>query len=126
MLGEAGVKNVAVYDVSSTQVSYLIAEAWRCSHLVLAAPTYNMNLYPPMEAFVRDMKALNLQNRTVAILENGSWACCSGKHLRAMVEELKQTTLLENSLSLASSMKEEQLPALEKLRDEIVASLAQD
>ena len=125
LLSEAGVKNIAAYDVSSTHVSHLIAEAWRCSHLVLAAPTYNMNLYPPMESFLRDMKALNLQNRTVAVIENGTWACASGKHMRGLLGEMKNMTVLENGVCLASSMKESQLDSMVQLRDALVASLNQ-
>ena len=73
-LAEAGIKNITAYDVSSTHVSTLIAEAFRCSHLIFAAPTYNNGIYPAMLNLLTDMKALNLQNRTVALIENGSWA----------------------------------------------------
>ena len=69
-LCEKGVTNVAVYDVSNTHVSYLIAEAWKYSHIVLASVTYNLGIYPVMHNFLADMKALNLQNRTVALMEN--------------------------------------------------------
>lgn len=72
-LAEGGVKSITVYDVSSTHVSTLISEVFRCSHLVLAMPTYNNGVYPAMLNFLHDMKALNLQNRTVGLIENGSW-----------------------------------------------------
>ena len=84
-LAEAGVKNIAMYDVSNTHVSELIAEVFRCSHLVLAAPTYNNGIYPAMLNFLHDMKALNVQKRTVALLENGSWAPTSAKRVRALL-----------------------------------------
>ena len=67
-LTAAGVKGVTVRDVSKTDVSYLISDVFRASHLVLAAPTYNNGLYPKMANFIEDMKALNVQNRTVSIL----------------------------------------------------------
>lgn len=120
MLAEAGVKRITAYDVSSTHISYLIAEAWRCSHLILAAPTYNMRLYPPMDALLRDMQALNLQNRTVAVLDNGSWANAAGKSMRELLGGMKNMRLLEGGVSLVSTLKEEQLPALGSLRDAIL------
>lgn len=122
MLSEAGIHNVKMYDVSSTHVSYVISESWRCSHLVLVAPTYNMNLYPPMENAIRDMKALNLQNRTVAVVDNGSWANVSGKQMKALLSEMKDMRIVESGVSLASSLKEDQLSSLVALKDEIVAS----
>ena len=122
MLSEVGIRNVKMYDVSSTHVSYVISEAWRCSHLVLVAPTYNMNLYPPMENAIRDMKALNLQNRTATVMDNGSWANVAGKQMKALLTEMKNMRLIESGVSLASSLKEDQFSALTALKDEIVAS----
>ena len=114
-----------MYDVSSTHVSHVISESWRASHLVLAAPTYNMNLYPPMENAIRDMKALNLQNRTVAVMDNGSWANVAGKQMKALLSEMKDMRILESGVSLASSLKENQAEALEALCGEIVSSFNQ-
>ena len=122
-LAAAGVKGISVYDVSKTDVSYLISEGFRSSHLVFAAPTYNNGLYPKMLNFIEDMKALNVQNRTVSIIENGSWAPQSGKIMRAMFGEMKNMTVLEKSLTIFSAMKENQLPLLDEMRDEILASL---
>ena len=68
-LAEGGIKNIALYDVSVTDVSVLIAEAFRCSHLVFAAPTYNNGVYPAMYNFLHDMGALSLQNRTIGLIE---------------------------------------------------------
>ena len=84
-LSTAGVKDVRVYDISNTDVSELISEAFRCSHIVIASPTYNGGLYPVVESLLNDMKALNLQNRTFALIENGTWAATSNKHMRAIV-----------------------------------------
>ena len=122
-LAEAGVKDIAVYDVSSTNVSYLIAEAFRCSHIVLAAPTYNAGLYPAMEAVLLDMKALNLQNRVVAVMENGSWAPAAGKQMRAILGEMKNMQVLEGGVTIQSSLKTEKLEALNQLKDQILATL---
>ena len=122
MLSQAGVKNIKMYDVSSTHVSYLVSEAWRCSHLVFAAPTYNMNLYPPMEAAIRDLKALNLQNRTAAVIDNGTWANAAGKQMRAMLGELKNVTVLEQPLSLSSALKEDQMEQMKEMATAIADS----
>lgn len=70
-LCEKGMTNVVMYDVSNTHVSYLISETFRLSHVVLASVTYNLGIYPVMHNYLMDMKALNLQNRTFAIVENG-------------------------------------------------------
>ena len=123
MLAEAGVKNVAVYDVSRTHVSFLISEIFRCSNLVLAAPTYNNGLYSPMANLLEDMKALNLQNRKVSIIENGSWAPQAGKIMREKVSALKGMEILETCVTLKSSLKKEQMETLQKMCGEIVESL---
>ena len=122
-LAEAGVKNIAVYDVSSTHVSTMIAEVFRCSHLVLAAPTYNNGVYPAMLNLLHDMKALNLQNRTVALMENGSWAPSCARQMRALLEEMKSMEILEPVVTLKSALKDDSLAQLDALRDALIASL---
>ena len=119
MLADKGVKNIAMYDVSETDVSELVAESFRCSHLVLAAPTYNSGTQPKMEAYLSDIKALNLQNRTVAVIDNGTWAATAGKQMIGMLEGMKNMTILENTISIKSALAENQLGALEALADEL-------
>ena len=119
MLADKGVKNIAMYDVSETDVSELVAESFRCSHLVLAAPTYNSGIQPKMEAYLSDIKALNLQNRTVAVIDNGTWAATAGKQMIGMLEGMKNMTILENTVSIKSALAENQLGALEALADEL-------
>ena len=119
MLADKGVKNIAMYDVSETDVSELVAESFRCSHLVLAAPTYNSGIQPKMEAYLSDIKALNLQNRTVAVIDNGTWAATAGKQMIGMLEGMKNMTILENPISIKSALAEKQLGALEALADEL-------
>ena len=123
MLAEAGVKNTVVYDVSRTHVSWLIAEIFRCSNLVLAAPTYNNGLYPAMLNLLEDMKALNLQNRKVSIVENGSWAPQAGKIMREKLAGLKGMEILEKSVTVKSSLKEGQMEELRQMCAEIAGSL---
>ena len=120
MLADKGVKNIAMYDVSETDVSELVAESFRCSHLVLAAPTYNSGIQPKMEAYLSDIKALNLQNRTVAVIDNGTWAATAGKQMISTLEGMKNMTILENTISIKSALAENQLGALEALADELV------
>lgn len=119
MLADKGVKNIAMYDVSETDVSELVAESFRCSHLVLAAPTYNSGIQPKMEAYLSDIKALNLQNRTVAVIDNGTWAATAGKQMIGTLESMKNMTILENTISIKSALAENQLGALEALADEL-------
>lgn len=119
MLADKGVKNIAMYDVSETDVSELVAESFRCSHLVLAAPTYNSRIQPKMEAYLSDIKALNLQNRTVAVIDNGTWAATAGKQMIGTLEGMKNLTILENTISIKSALAENQLGALEALADEL-------
>ena len=119
MLADKGVKNIAMYDVSETDVSELVAESFRCSHLVLAAPTYNSGIQPKMEAYLSDIKALNLQNRTVAIIDNGTWAATAGKQMKTMLEGMKNMTIMENPISIKSAVAENQLGAFEALADEL-------
>ena len=120
MLADKGVKNIAMYDVSETDVSELVAESFRCSHLVLAAPTYNSRIQPKMEAYLSDIKALNLQNRTVAVIDNGTWAATAGKQMIGTLEGMKNMTILENTISIKSALAENKLGALEALADELV------
>ncbi|MBQ2297214.1 MAG: FprA family A-type flavoprotein [Ruminiclostridium sp.] len=126
-LCEKGVTNVSVYDVSNTHVSYLISEAWKYSHIVLASVTYNLGIYPVMHNFMTDMKALNLQNRTFALIENGSWACKSGDLMQKFInEEMRNCEVLNERLSLASSMGPDKAAELEALADAIVDSVNND
>ena len=123
-LCEKGCTNVAVYDVSNTHVSYLISEAFKYSHIVLASVTYNLGICPVMHNFLMDMKALNLQKRTFALVENGSWACKSGDLMQKFIdEELKDMTVLNERLSIASSMGADKNVDLDALADAIVDSM---
>lgn len=127
-LSEAGIK-VVVYDVSNTHVSTLIAETFRVGTIVLASVTYNLGIYPIMKNYLEDLKALNVQNRTFAILENGSWACKSGDLIQKFIEDnLKNCQVLDTRLSLASSLhpdKEAELDAFAQAIEAHVAAVAE-
>ena len=120
---EKGMTNVVMYDVSSTHVSNLISETFRVSHVVLASVTYNLGIYPPMHNYLMDMKALNLQNRTFAIIENGSWACRSGILMREFLEGMRDMNILDDKVTLVSSMKEDNLTDMDILVDTVIESM---
>ena len=123
-LCERGCTNVWMYDVSNTHISQLISESFRLSHIVLASVTYNLGIYPVMHNYLMDMKALNLQNRTFALIENGSWACKSGDLMQKFInEELKNMTVLNERLSLASSLLPDKAAELDMLADAIAQSV---
>ncbi|HDK7159589.1 TPA: FprA family A-type flavoprotein [Clostridium botulinum] len=122
-LVKKGITNVAMYDVSKTHVSYLISETFKYSHIVLACVTYNLNIYPPMLAYIMDMKALNVQNRTFALIENGSWAPQSGKLMRKHLSDMKEITILDNDISVNSSVKEQDKDSIDEVVDSIIQSM---
>ena len=119
MLAEAGVKNIHMHNISKTHVSELISDSFKYSHIVLASPTYNNGIYPLMDKYLEDMKALSLQNRTIAVLGNGSWAPQATKLISAKIKEMKNMRLLEASVTIKSSLKEAQLEELNSLSRQI-------
>ena len=123
VLAQHGVKGIAMYDASHTDASQLVAECFRYSHLVLASSTYNAGIFTPIENLLHDLKAHSWQNRTVALIENGTWAAQSGKAMRTLLEEMKNITILGEDLSLKSAMKESQMEDLNFLANLIVANL---
>ena len=122
-LAAKGVKKIAVYDVSNTHVSELISEIFRASHVVFAAPTYNGGIYPVMENLLADMKALAVQNKTVALMETGTWAPTTAKQMREKLAELKNVTILDTQITIKSAMAPEQEGQLEALADALAASM---
>ena len=120
-LAEKGVGDIALYDVSHTDVSQLVGEAFRCSHLVFASSTYNNGIFTPMENLLMDLKAHNLQNRTVALVENGSWGPQAGKLMGELLSGMKNMRVLEGTVTMKSSVKEAQRQALESLADALAA-----
>ncbi|OUP86573.1 flavodoxin [Lachnoclostridium sp. An169] len=119
MLSEAGVKNICMHNISKTHVSELISDSFKYSHIVLAAPTYNNGIYPLMDNFLEDMKALALKNRTVAVLGNGSWAPQSTKLITSKLGEMKGMTVLDGAVTVKSSLKDAQMEELKSLSRQI-------
>lgn len=122
-LADKGIRNIKMYDVSHTDVSKLVSETFHYSHLVLAAATYNAGIFTPMENFLLDLKAHNMQQRTCAIIENGTWASQSGKMMRALLEQMKEMTVIGENFTLKSRMKAAQEKDLDQLADLLAESL---
>ncbi|MEG0513521.1 MAG: FprA family A-type flavoprotein [Clostridia bacterium] len=114
-LREAGVKRIEMADVSVTNASYLVSEAFRLGKLALLSPTYNMGVFPAMEALLAELKAHNLQNRKIALVENGSWSPAAGKLMRETLEGMKNMTIVEPFVSIRSALKTEQREQLRVL-----------
>ena len=123
LLAEKGVREIAVYDASQTDVSILVSEAFRFSHIVIAAATYNGGIFTPVENLLHDLKAHSFQNRHVALIENGTWAAQSGKQMRAMLDEMKGLTVVGDTLTLKSAMQPSQEEQLAALTETIVGSM---
>jgi flavorubredoxin len=115
-------RNIKVYDVSGTDVSYLIGEVWRCKKIVLMCPTYNNGIYPPMAAFLHDMEALAVQNRTFALAQNGTWAPATVKLMTEKLSALKNVTILENSLTIKSALHSSDEEAVKAFVDAIASA----
>lgn len=122
-LADKGVKNISMYDVSMTDPSVIVSESFRCSHLVFAAPSYNGGIFTKMETVLSELKAHSLQNRTVAIMENGTWAPVAGRQMREIFAGMKNIELLEEGVTIRSAVKEAQEASLEALAEKIASSL---
>lgn len=122
-LADLGIQNIAMYDASATHPSVILSEAFRCSHLIFASSTYNNGIFTAMETLLTDLKAHNLQNRKYALIQNGSWAPASGKLMGEMIASFKGFEQIGETVTLKSSVKDEQRQALNALADQIAASV---
>jgi len=121
-LWERGVR-VRMYDTSVTPASYIVSDAFRCSHLVFASSSYNAGIFVTMENLVHDIVNHNLQGRKIALIENGSWASTSGKLMYELLSKLKNTQFITENISIRSAVKDKQLQELEALADAIAADI---
>ncbi len=115
--------NTVMYDVSVTPASEIIAAAFRWSHLLFASTTYNAGIFVSMEELLHDLAAHNIQNRTVAFVENGSWAPTSGKLMKDIIGSCSNMTILDETLTLKSSLKPEQEAQIDALVEAISATI---
>lgn len=122
-LGDLGVRNIKMYDVSNTHPSQLVSEAFRASNLVFAAITYNNGIFTNMKNVLEDLKNHNIQNRTVALVENGTWGPLANKQMKEIVEGMKNMTILNETVTIKSSLKESQMDALDSMAKAIYESM---
>lgn len=123
-LGENGIKNIAVYDSSNTDVSCLVSESFKYSNIVIAATTYNLGLFPAIEEYLLDIKRQNLQNRTVSIIESSTWVPgIVTKEISKILSEMKDIEILEKTYSIKSSAKDNEYEYIKTIGDEIIQSL---
>ena len=122
-LCERGMTNIHMYDVSKTHVSYLVSEAFRLSHIVLASVTYNLEIYPVMHQFLEEIRMLNLQNRTVGIIENGTWTPQAGTLMEEFLDKnMKLMDVLGGEVTVTSSLNDSTEKELDALADSIIES----
>lgn len=123
-LCDKGITNVVMYDVSRTDTSELISETFRVSHIVLASVTYNLGIYPKMHNYLMDLKALDVRNRTFALVENGSWAPQAGDKMEDFLDnEVKLMDVLNERLLITSAMKDVNEHEMDSMVDSIIDSM---
>ena len=115
MLRENGAPKVVVTDLSRCDMAEAVEDAFRYSHMVVCAASYDADVFPPMHDFLHHLKLKNYQNRKVAIMENGSWAPTAGRVMRAMLEGMKNISIVEPMVTIRSRMRNDDLPAMESL-----------
>lgn len=118
-LEEKGVEKVAISDLAREDMAECIEDAFRYDRLVVASPTYDGSIMPVMQDFIYHLKLKAYQKRTVAIIENGSWAPMAGKLMREQFEGMKDVTVLENMVTIRSTVKAADVDNLEKLAEEL-------
>jgi len=122
-LAQRGVTDIRVYDVSKTHPSYIISDIFKYSHLVAAAPTYNMGLYYPMDNLLHEMAALGVKNRKVALIGNHSWASAALKIMTERFASMKNMEIIGDSLDIKSRLKDGEEQKLDVLADAIASSV---
>ena len=122
-LADKGVKNIKMFDISMTHSSFVLAEAFRYSHIILATTTYNAGIFESMDAFLKVLESHNLQNRKFVLIENGSWASTCGKLMREILEKIKGTEFIDDTMCIKSTIKQEQYSLLDNMADKIVESI---
>ncbi len=117
LLGDRGVKDMCLINASNTHYSHVIAEAFKYSHVVFACATYNMSLFPPIQVVLHELAEHNLQNRTFAFIENGTWAPVSAKLMSETLEKLKNNKFIEQKVSVKSAVNKDSYAQLKQLAD---------
>ena len=120
---EKGIRNIHMHDASKTDVSVLVSECFRYSTIVFASPTYNAEIFPKMEMLLLELKAHAFQNRDAAIVENGTWAISSGRKMSEMLGLMKDIRIIAPTLTIKSSLKEDQMPLVEEMAEALAKSV---
>ena len=124
-LADRGVKGIKMYNVSHTHPSYILSDAFKYSHIVFATTTYNNGIFETMDELIHVISSHNLQNRKVVLIQNGSWAPTCGNAMKTILEGLKGTEIIDESICIKSALKEDQLAELDNLADKIVTDIRQ-
>jgi len=122
-LADKGVNDIKIFDTSITHPSHILAEAFKASHIVIATTTYNAGIFETMDRVLNSFKKHNLQNRKYVIIQNGSWAPTCTKQVRELIESIKGSEIIDDSICITSSLKEEQITEIERVADLLVNSL---
>ena len=121
ILREKGAPKVSLADLSRDDMAEAVEDAFRMSKLIVAAASYDADVFPPMHDFLHHLKIKAYQKRRVGIIENGSWAPCAGRVMKGMLESMKEIEIVEPMVTIRSAMKQGDIPALEALTDAILA-----
>lgn len=121
LLEEKGCPKVVLCDLARTDMAEAVEDAFRYGKLVLATTTYNMDIFPFMKQFIEHLTERSFQNRTIAIIENGSWAPAAARTIRKMLENSQNITYTETNVTIRSAMTEENKAELDKLADELLS-----
>lgn len=119
-LKEKGCPKVVVTDLAREDMAEAVEDAFRYGKIVLASTTYNGDVFPLMKTFIEHLTERNYQNKTIGLIENGSWASMAGKVMRGMFEKSKNITWLETSVKIMSSMDEQNKADIEKMAEELM------
>lgn len=122
-LSQRGIQDIRVYDISKTHPSYIISDIFKYSHVVFAAPTYNMNLYFPMDSLLRELAVLNISNRKVSLIGNHTWASAALKIMIEMINNMKNMEIVGTPIDIKSSLREDREQELDDLADAIYKSM---
>ena len=121
ILKAKGAPKVAIADLSRADVAECVEDAFKYGKVILAASSYDAGVFPPMENFLHHLKSKNYQKRRIGLIENGTWAPCSGKVMRSILETMKSIDICDTVVTIKSSMKVDNVVAMEQLADEILA-----
>lgn len=121
ILRAKGAKKVVVSDLSRSDMAEVVEDAFRYSRLVVAAASYDSDVFPPMHDFLHHLAIKGFCKRRIGIIENGSWAPSAGRAMRNIIDRFKDVEVIEDMVTIVSRMKPADMPALERLADEILA-----